>query len=212
MGVFYSGILERVYSIVHRLIEIPYNEREDLRKVIEVGAGNGQHFPFVRHKFENYLMTDLDKDILPENSSLPQRISAMALNADNLVCIEDSSFDRLIATCLVAHLEQPSEALHEWRRVVRHGGKISIYVAPEPGMLVRLVRLIFIFPKMRMRGVINPSLLYYTQHRNHYMTISTLIDSVFEYDEVKKRRFPLHLPWNFILFEIVDITLNKSLD
>ena len=53
---------------------------------------------------------------------------------------DDDIADRLIATCVLLHLEKPESALLEWRRVTRPGGVVTIYVPNEPGLLTRLGR------------------------------------------------------------------------
>jgi ubiquinone/menaquinone biosynthesis C-methylase UbiE len=44
------------------------------------------------------------------------------MNAEKLDLIADNAYDRLTATCLIAHLANPEQALVEWRRVVKSGG------------------------------------------------------------------------------------------
>lgn len=56
---YYTGTLGFIWTIVHKSMEKRYNKRTDLLRIIEVGAGQGQHFRFVKHKFSHYLATDI---------------------------------------------------------------------------------------------------------------------------------------------------------
>lgn len=206
---YYEGVIGLVYKMVHRLMERPYDRQVGLSRIIEVGSGAGQHLPSVRHPYSYYLMTDIDADLLPVVNNNSSIVESREMNAEKLGGIPDSSFDRLIATCLLAHLDNPMSALKEWRRVVRHGGSLSIYVAPEPGILLRCTRRLFIYPKQRRLGVSDFELLSYTTHKNHYPAMRAMLKSIFAEDKIKQRRFPLNFPWNFVLFEIWHITIRK---
>lgn len=198
---YYTGTLGLVWTMVHKAMERNYNKRNDLFRIIEVGAGQGQHFKFVKHSFNYYLATDIRPNLLPKFAD--SRIEIRFADASNLDFIRDGSFDRLIATCLLAHLDKPMEALMEWKRVVRKGGVLTIYVPPEPGFLVRCIRKLFIWPKAKKLGLKNPELVSYLEHRNHYPMMNSLIKDIFQEDKVLKYRFPSNLlPWNLSLFDI----------
>jgi len=64
----------------------------------------------------------------------------------------DQCFDRVIATCLIAHLKDPEVALTEWRRVLRKGGELTMYVPCELGFSLRLFRKLFLAPKAKRLG------------------------------------------------------------
>jgi phosphatidylethanolamine/phosphatidyl-N-methylethanolamine N-methyltransferase len=206
---YYSRSLGLIWGFVHFCMEHRYKNRKDLLKVIEVGAGQGQHYKYVRHHFEQYTATDIrnSQDEVLDLGKLTVKFA----DASDLKFINSGSFDRLIATCLLAHLDKPQEALKEWRRVIRAGGVITIYVPPEPGILVRIVRQVFIWPKARRLGLKNPQLIAYLEHRNHYPMMRSLIHEAFKDDLVKKYRFPIKiLPWNLSIFDIYHIELTKG--
>jgi len=64
----------------------------------------------------------------------------------------DNSFGRVIATCLLLHLQEPELALLEWRRVTENNGLITILIPTEPGLLLRLSRALLTSPKARRLG------------------------------------------------------------
>ena len=204
-----TGLIGLVYALVRRIMERRYDSRSGLNRIIEVGCGTGQYFNSVKQKYNLYVMTDIDDNLIESiNISAPNVNKAQA-DAENLTNYTDSSFDRLIATCLLAHLNNPLQALSEWRRVIRDNGCIVIYVAPEPGILVRFIRNVFIYPKQKLLGIENPHLLAYSQHKNHYPAMNSMVKEIFKKDYIKRKRYPF-LPWNFMLFEILHIKVNKS--
>jgi phosphatidylethanolamine/phosphatidyl-N-methylethanolamine N-methyltransferase len=201
---YYTGKLGSIWTMVHKVMEKRYNKRVDLLRVIEVGSGHGQHIKFVKHRFTHYLATDIRPHLL--SGLVDIRIESKFADASNLNFIQDESYDRLIATCLLAHLDRPMEALKEWKRVIRRGGALTIYVPPEPGFLVRFIRKFFIWPKAQQLGLKNAELVAYLEHRNHYPMMKVLIQEIFQDDIISKYRFPFKfLPWNLSIFDIYHI-------
>ena len=52
----------------------------------------------------------------------------------------DNSFDRVIATCLLHHLDNPIIALQEIRRIVKTDGIVSISLPCDPGLAYRIAK------------------------------------------------------------------------
>ena len=201
----YSGILGYIYSLVHKLMEQPFKPSMNFEVVLEVGAGNGEHLPYVKHNFKKYFMTDIRLENLPK-TNVDSRVVFAEADSCALLEFHDNSVDRLIATCLLVHVNEPLNALVEWNRVVKPGGTLTIYLAPEPGILVTVIRRLFIWPKYKRKGAMNPKLLAYSEHRNHYPGMITYIEEVFKSSRIVKKRFPTKfIGWNFSIFEIVHI-------
>jgi phosphatidylethanolamine/phosphatidyl-N-methylethanolamine N-methyltransferase len=202
--VMYTGIVGIYSRLVHRLMERPH-KKKNTPVVLEVGSGSGQHAEFVLSKYEKYYQTDIDSGLLSKHQTTDSRFILMTVDAQNLSFFNDNSVDRLIATCLLAHLDFPEKALREWRRVVKTGGSLSIYIPSEPGMLLRLLRVILVAPKSRSLGQNHVSMVC-RDHRNHYPGMREMINHVFEGDSINRNRFPSKfLGWNFSLFEIYQI-------
>lgn len=203
--VMYTGVVGWYSRWAHSLLERPFR-RLPSGRVLEVGAGAGQHASYVAH-FDSYLETDIS---VPAGDVAVRHLSAgpverRRLDAQDLSGIPDGSIDRVIATCLLAHLDQPGQALSEWRRVTRPGGTISIYVPAEPGMLLRLVRRVVMVPKSRALGQDHERTVY-LDHRNHYPGMRSLIAEVFADDDVRRRRYPVpFVGWNLSLFDVVHV-------
>ena len=141
----YSSPLQSiVMEASHRLTEKPFQKYEHFSKVLEVGVGPGEHLSFVRHSFDQYVLTDLDAKTLAaaRNNLKGKHYGKLLFETQNgaELSYEDNSFDRLIATHVLEHIYQPHLVLKEWRRVVKNGGLLSILIPTDPGLAWRLGR------------------------------------------------------------------------
>jgi ubiquinone/menaquinone biosynthesis C-methylase UbiE len=103
---------------------------------LEIGAVEGEHLPYVKSNFSERWQTDIRYfriDI--EVKSLNQedgivvlsgrgKVIKAYLDASDLRRFPDEYFDRIMATCLILHLEDIPKSLMEWRRVLKVGRSI----------------------------------------------------------------------------------------
>ena len=205
--VMYTGVIGFYSRLTHKLLDWPFRG-STTPTILEVGAGVGQHAHYALTEFDTYYSTDISEEAVRASAADDPRITPMVADAQDLSNFADESVDRVVATCLLAHLSEPEQALQEWRRVLKPGGSVSIYVPAEPGMLLRLLRNVAVVPKSRKLGNDHLAIIY-RDHRNHYPTMRLLIESVFAQDAIKRRRFPTRLlGWNFSLFDVFHITKN----
>jgi phosphatidylethanolamine/phosphatidyl-N-methylethanolamine N-methyltransferase len=200
---FYDGCYESVLceggtgyavALAHRIIE--RGVVGDYPRVLEVGAGTGVHRPYVTHPYRVYVETDLRS-----GPTISTRADAAALP------FADDSFDRVVATCLLIHLPDPERALTEWRRVVRPGGHVTVYVPCDPGVLLRASRAMTTAPKARRRGYADYALWMAREHRNHIASLDARLRHVFRHDDISVVRWPLPLStWNLNLFFVYHVT------
>ena len=171
------------------------------QRVLEVGAGSGQHISFVDSgSWSEYIQTDLRPPGLTVGA-LGTWVDA-CVNADNLP-FEDQSFDRLISTCVLVHTSDPALTLKEWRRVVRPGGVITVYLPCESSLLLNLARLLG--PRQaRIKAGFDPRIIY-LDHRYTYKYLKTLVELEFPQSQIHTKRFPRLLPWWLSWWEIVQI-------
>jgi SAM-dependent methyltransferase len=201
--IFGAGLIGKMSDFVHWILEKPYKHSEIFGTVLEVGAGYGQHSKFVKHRYDCYIETDIRESNYPHSNN---RIKRLISDAENLTEIESNSIDRLIATCILAHLTNPEKALQNWKRVVKKKGHLSIYVPVEPSILLRLFRSVATTRKAKKMGL-NHKSIHYREHRNMWIYCDLLIRETFHGSNVKSRRFPVSfLPWNLRLFDIYEIT------
>jgi phosphatidylethanolamine/phosphatidyl-N-methylethanolamine N-methyltransferase len=215
----YTGILGKFTNGYHKLLEkSKYVARLQNPRVLEVGGGLGTHIPFVSQDFSSYVLTDIKMRENLSNAKLvcdPQilpKVQFRVANATNLNFAENS-FDRLISTCLLHHVTNVDSALSEWRRVVRSGGIISIYLPCDPGMLYRWTRNVTSHfkqaRKMKM-SLFEVKYLWANEHKNHFLGIYKILMWQYRDDVVKIKRFPFPgLSWNFNLYLIIQIKVIK---
>lgn len=139
-----SPLQSAVMRASHRLTEKNFKNLDHFAKVLEIGAGTGEHLDFVRHTFDQYILSDLDAKTLKVakrklNDKLGDKLKFETQRGEGL-SYADNSFDRLIATHVLEHIYQPHLALKEWARVVKNGGVLSILIPTDPGMAWRLGR------------------------------------------------------------------------
>ena len=180
---------------------------DDFPRVLEVGAGSGQHLRFVRHRFDEYHMTDHDPAMLEHaRASYPEhlrnRIRVAQEDAGRLSS-PDHAFDRLIATHVLEHLPHPHEVLREWHRVVRPGGVISIVLPCDPGMLWRTGRMLGPRANAHRAGLEYD----YWMAREHVNSINNLVVFIrYYFDLLEEHWYPLRLPVSDLnLFYICNI-------
>lgn len=202
-----NGAIGWFWRRIHSALDYPFLNKEKIT-IIEVGSGNGQHFNLTSVDAKEYIEVDLRKS---KNFNIKdKKVKELGRkfvvdDATQLVKFSNSSFDGLIATCLLAHLVDVEQALLNWRRVVRPGGMLSIYLPNEPGLLLRFAREFSTKRKIKSRGY-DHDYIHWKEHRNHFLGMKAMIKHVFRGDSIKFRNFPFSfLTWNFGLYTLVQI-------
>lgn len=180
--VFHTNFQSKGTKYFHKILESKWSSNFPER-VVELGAGSGEHFQFVRDDektITQYYAVDLKDGSgskFTSTSNLP--VSWVVTDAQDLP-FEDGSMDRVVVTCLLHHLDDPYRCLNEIDRVLKVGGEFAIAMPTDPGTLNRLIKKIITYPAMRRRGIENPDLIYALEHRNHIRGLLTLISYKFE--------------------------------
>ena len=218
--VFYAGHYEEVLGVglvgaaqarTHRALERRLGENRHFSRVLEVGAGSGEHFPFVQHSFDEYIETDIRER--SDNPGPPDERRKYVVADAEALQFPDQSFDRVIATCLLLHLAEPEVALEEWRRVTCTDGLVNLLVPCDPGMLVRATRSILTVPAVKRSGFEGYKLFNARDHRNHVGSIDQLVRYVFRDDDIRTYRYPLRFPsWNLNAFFAYSIRVKRTND
>jgi phosphatidylethanolamine/phosphatidyl-N-methylethanolamine N-methyltransferase len=150
-------------------------------------------------------MSDLRPELLKSLNISDKKIvvESESINAEKLP-YQNDSFDRLISTCLLTHLKNPEDALKEWKRVVKPGGIISIYIPCEPGILLRIVQSLTTRRKQLKLGI-DAKYIHYSEHPYHHPYLTTLVDYTFKKNYIS-RSFPFIFGgFNLNLWTIVTI-------
>jgi phosphatidylethanolamine/phosphatidyl-N-methylethanolamine N-methyltransferase len=218
-SVVHSGTGGAVQRLFHVAVERPWTARHEFPTVLELGATGGEHLEFVRHRFSRYVMLDIRdsaeaRDVATRASRLGAAVDFVVGDAQSLDAIDDGSVDRLVSMCLLHHLDDPRASLRHWRRVVRPGGVLSIFLPCDPGAVWRMGRAATTFRRAKAEGISDLELRYVNacDHRNHVASLRWMIEGCFAEDELAIRRYPFNAldSWNANLFMTFQITKAAS--
>ena len=196
----------------HKLVEKSFSNKSYFQRIIEVGAGTGEHAPFVRHKFDDYTLTDLDPKTLDvarkKLSSTHDGRLKFEVQKGSELAYPDGTFDRLIATHILEHIYQPHLALKEWRRVMKDGGLISVLIPADPGLAWKLGRHLGPRKKAMKKGIAYD----YLMAREHVNSCNNLIALLRHYFPASKEAWwPFPIPSiDMNLFFCFQATVDKQ--
>jgi phosphatidylethanolamine/phosphatidyl-N-methylethanolamine N-methyltransferase len=200
--------------ILHKIIEKPFKSNANL-SILEVGANKGEHLPYVAADFTTYTMTDIRP--LPKDGTIDEiRTNSKAEGVINFqiadvqaLPFEDQMFDRVISTCLFHHLDKPVEAFQELRRVTKIGGKISILIPNDPGILYRTLRGVTTLLRAKKLGLYREAQLFHAiEHRNHFLQLSVLLENEFKDAKISYSYFPTKVKsYNFNALTVFHVAL-----
>lgn len=123
----------------------------------------------------------------------------------------EATFDRVLATCVIMHVDRPDLALLEWLRVTKPGGVVDFIVPCDPGLVLRVFRwlvneraaLRFGVPRREYR------LLNALDHISSFARIDVLVRMVVRESTgltMRTKYFPFRVPsWNLNGFVVYSI-------
>lgn len=211
-------------SYFHNLIE-NYWVNQIPKRVLEVGAGTGEHLPFLSTltltNVETYSLLDI-RSVSPNFNDFLQQLEIKDPNfkarkfcwvqgsVENIP-FPDESVDRVVSTCLFHHIENPLQAFQELRRVVVVGGEIAIGLPTDPGILNRAIKRVFTYPKAKKIGIANPELIYALEHRNHINGLIKIAKAAYSKDDFKVHYKPFGIKsWNLNLAVVIKVKKNED--
>jgi SAM-dependent methyltransferase len=123
----YSGLAGLAHRRIHESIESGHSESVHFPKTLELGANVGEHLDYVKHTFEDYIVSDiLNRLQPPQNKRILDRGARFEVQNATALSYPDNSFDRVLHLCLLPHVQDPEAALMEIRRVLMPGGTADI--------------------------------------------------------------------------------------
>jgi len=159
--------------------------------ILEVGSNNGEHVAFVPRNWSRYVALDLR---LPSNE-IYEKFDGFGVSFEEgdvqKIPYPNNSFDRIISTCVMHHVNSPESAFREMLRVAKSGGIISIAVPNDPGLSYRFLRHITSVRRAkRMNLEEELNLVHALEHKNHFLAIEAILKWVFKNQEVRVSRYP----------------------
>lgn len=191
------------FKYMHKSMEQDFRSNLGF-EILEIGANIGEHLNFVSQDFESYTLTDIRHTNF---LNLPDSKIKFLIADVEALPFEDGSFDRVISTCVFHHLNDPTKGLEEMRRVVRVGGCITVLLPNDPGFVYRILRGITTLRTAKKKGLLDEvQLVHALEHKNHYLSLITLIKWVFASDELKLRFKPFGIPsYNLNALTVINI-------
>lgn len=176
----------------HAWCEERFTVADHFSRVIEVGAGSGVHLAYVRHGFDEYIMTDLNPPMLDKIAPSERAGCVLTAREDaSSLSFADASFDRLIATHVLEHLVSPHEVLREWARVLKPGGTMTLVLPCDPGLGWRLGRAIGSRSKFIKAGIEYD----YWMAREHVNPINNLVPILrYYFEDIDEQWLPMRVP------------------
>ena len=110
-------------------------------ELLEFGAGTGD---LLRHLMANgYAGSMTGTDLLPRPSQLPDEAAWIQTDLNHpLASIPEASFDVIVSTEVIEHLENPRAMIRDFWRMLKSGGKV-ILTTPNQESLRSLLALLF---------------------------------------------------------------------
>ena len=180
-----------VSKIVHSQIERGISTRDHFSKVLEVGALSGQHLPYVRHSFDEWVLTDII-DLAPSEAKFDDARVTFEVQDVHSLSYGPHSFDRVAAMCVVHHLDHPMRALVEMRRVCKPGGVLTILLPVDPGWASNLARRMTSMRRAKKLGLLEEARRCRALgHRNHFDSLHWQFNEVFKHDQVRVYSWPV---------------------
>lgn len=179
------------YKKTHVAIEKPTKNRH-FSNCLEIGAGNGEHLPFVAHTYDRYFMVDRMK---PNSNHVPKHKDVEFIVQDIELCdFGNLKFDRVLMSCVLHHLDNPWKVLKLVESWLNEDGVFTFFLSSDPGVVNRLFRRMCVTPKARQLGFYNYPLVNALEHKNHYWSLVSQIQNVFREYSIRRRYYPLNIP------------------
>ncbi len=176
------------------------------KSILELGVGEGEHIQFVSANYDRYVAYDIDGERLKliNEFGIP-KLEIQQGDAQKLD-FPDTTFDRIIVTCLLVHLDDPEKALREWERVLKRGGTLTMYVPCEPGMALKIFRKLVMKPKAKKMGYDGYDLFIARDHKTSADRVITLCRHIFGDGKMAVKYYPFLIKsWYLNLFSVIHI-------
>jgi len=198
-GIEGGGPIGFVSRLEHRMLErkVSYHA-----SVLEIGGGEGGHARFLKDGFESYTVIDL---FVPQKLNPAKNVKFILGSAENLPFAAET-FDRVLVTCVLAHLKDPIQAINEALRVLKPGGTLSILISNDPGALYTVMWNLFGRRARTNWANEDPVLGHALEHLISGKSLKKVINSLASNYEVKTIGFPFVLKsYNFNISTIFQI-------
>jgi ubiquinone/menaquinone biosynthesis C-methylase UbiE len=199
-GVDGDGGVGLVSKLEHKLLEAKVGHHP---RILEIGGGKGDHIKFVTSDFTSYTIIDIFET---EDTFHDSRVKFVVGSAERLP-FQNQSFDRVIITCVLAHLKDPIAALEEAIRVLSPSGTLSILISNDPGFLYTIAWNLFARKSRTKWTNEDPKYGHAVSHLISGKSLKIIICNLENSMRVRMFGFPFRIPlYNFNLSTVFHIT------
>ena len=133
----YTGFVGIFMHYCHKNLE-SYDFGENLSKILEVGPGTVPHAPYIKHSYEEYHILETSEYAIQDL----KRQGYKKIKSYDGVAIpySDESFDRIIMSHVLEHINNPHNFLLDLIKKLKKGGVLSISLPTDPGFFWRASR------------------------------------------------------------------------
>ena len=198
---FYTNFYSKIHGVgvnkfgqnmLHAKLESYHNSTDSYPITVELGAGNQNHYRLVKHSFNYYFFLDYNSNLLLNQNDYSNNSLFILADAGYLP-FRNKSIDRIIATCLLLHLDSPWDALISWKNALKPSGIIDLVIVIEESYLLNLYRFFFSKRKSKLLGFHDFDLVNHLDHKNRLKSLLYFISQIFSDKKVSFQYNPF--PW-----------------
>ena len=199
------------YSVFERFNhEFPLKGAKPGEKILEIGAGLGEHLKYESDNWGEYYCLELRPNMANAIKQKCRRAEIIIGDCQQKTSFPDSYFDRILAIHVLEHLPNLPAALKEISRILKPDGFFNICIPCEGGFAYSLARTIStkrLFEKYYPGKNYN-DIVIKTEHINMPSEIIQETERYFIIEE--KRYFPLLIPITTINL-VIGLSMVKKL-
>jgi SAM-dependent methyltransferase len=129
----YSGIVRFNHSY-------PIRTADMRGRTLEIGAGDGEHLRYEKLDSQEYFALELREALANNLRTCFPQVNVIVGDCQDRIQVPDQFFERVIAIHVLEHLTNLPKALDEVVRVLTPGGRFSVVIPCEGGLLYSLGR------------------------------------------------------------------------
>jgi len=109
-------------------------------KTLDIGAGNGAHIKYENLEKQEYTALEHSRELIEDINKFHPKARTVIGDCQKEMDFPDNYFDRVLAIHVLEHLDNLPVTLREVHRILRRGGKFSVIIPCEGGMLYSIGR------------------------------------------------------------------------
>ena len=212
-----SGGVGKLESWMHKALE---SDAQPSKRLLEVGAGNFEHLPFIASQVDTYVAVDprvpdqedLDRwrvkviDVTEVATATSGRFFVKS-TVEEFGSHDVGRFDRIVATCVLLHLDDPASTMTTLLDLMEESGaQMRLLLPTEPSWLVNSWRTLMTRRRSKKLGFEHFDLVNAIDHQNYSQRITTLSRYVFANENWRRDSKPFASPFDILTpFSIIKV-------